>query len=80
MKQFRGIPFNVSVFRMETGQELFSVQWRTNDDKIMKFNLGEKSELCENESTPIVQKIMQSSSIVVECPKEPEGNFFNYLI
>ena len=43
MKQFRGIPFNVSVFRMETGQELFSVQLRTNDDKIMKFNLGEKS-------------------------------------
>ena len=73
MKRFTGVPFNVSVFRMDTGLQLYSVQIRTNEDRILKFNLGEKSELSSDPKMPIVQKMMDCSYVVVECAKDPDG-------
>ena len=80
MKSFKGVPFNVSVFRMETGQELYSIQIRTTEDRILKFNLGEKSELTSDPKIPILQKMMDCSFVVVECPKDPEGQNLPFKI
>jgi len=40
MKLIKGICFNVSIFRTDEGTELLSLQLRTEEGSVWKFNLG----------------------------------------
>ena len=73
--KFKGKVFNISMFRTEQGADIFSVQIRTSDDKVWKFNLGGREELCSDPKVEIVSKLMNSVFVEIETNKKPEGTY-----
>ena len=73
--KFRGKVFNISMFRTEQGADLFSVQIRTPEDKVLKFNLGGREEMCADPKVEIVSKMMNSVYVEIETNKKPEGTY-----
>ena len=73
--KYKGKVFNISVYRTEQGCDIYSVQIRTSEDKVLKFNLGERSELCADPKVEIVAKLMNSVFVEIETNKKPEGTY-----
>lgn len=73
MFSYEGVLFNVSVFRTETGSELYSCQIRSSSGETHKFNLGTRDDITDDPHLPIVMKLMAATNIEVETAKK-SGN------
>ena len=79
MFKYEGVLFNVSVFRTETGSELYSCQIRGSSGETHKFNLGTRDDITDDPHLPIVMKLMAATNIEVETAKQSGNCISTYL-
>lgn len=80
MFTYEGVLFNVSVFRTETGSELYSCQIRSSSGETHKFNLGTRDDITDDPHLPIVMKLMAATNIEVETAKKSGNCIFTFCV